>query len=292
MVAHMSDEDLDLMSRGGHDTDKVYSAYRAAVKHTGQPTVVLAKTVKGLGMGESGQGKNTSHQQKKMDIESLKVFRNRFKIPVTDEQLTTLDYIKPEADSPEIKYLHARREALGGYLPSRPNPSNKLEIPSLDAFSKVMESTGERTISSTMAFVRILASLIRDKNLKDRIVPIVPDEARTFGMESLFRQLGIYASEGQKYQPEDSASLMYYREDKKGQVLEEGINEAGAMSSWIAAATSYSTNELPMIPFYIYYSMFGFQRIGDLASTAPRRSHTHSSINDSKLCFIRPNIRI
>ena len=268
MVAHMSDEDLDLMSRGGHDTDKVYSAYRAAVKHTGQPTVVLAKTVKGLGMGESGQGKNKSHQQKKMDIESLKVFRDRFKIPVSDEQLVTLDYIKPDVDSPEIKYLHARRQALGGYLPSRPNPSNKLEIPSLDVFSKVMESTGEREISSTMAFVRILSTLVRDKNLKDRIVPIVPDEARTFGMESLFRQLGIYASEGQKYTPEDSEALAFYKESKKGQVLEEGINEAGAMSSWIAAATSYSTNELPMIPFYIYYSMFGFQRIGDLAWAA------------------------
>jgi len=268
MVAHMSDEDLDLMSRGGHDTDKVYAAYRAAVKHSGQPTVILAKTVKGLGMGDSGQGQNTSHQQKKMDIESLKVFRNRFKIPVTDEQLETLDYIKPDADSPEIKYLHARRQALGGYLPSRPNPSNKLEIPTLDKFAKVMEASGDREVSSTMAFVRILSTLIRDKNIKDRIVPIVPDEARTFGMEGLFRQLGIYASEGQKYEPEDSDQLMYYREDKKGQVLEEGINEAGAMSSWIAAATSYSTNELPMIPFYIYYSMFGFQRIGDLAWAA------------------------
>ena len=268
MVAHMSDEDLDLMSRGGHDTDKVYAAYRAAVKHSGQPTVILAKTVKGLGMGDSGQGQNTSHQQKKMDIESLKVFRNRFKIPVTDEQLETLDYIKPDPESPEIKYLHARRQALGGYLPARPNPSNKLEIPALDKFAKQLGSTGDREISSTMAFVQILSTLIRDKKLKDRIVPIVPDEARTFGMEGLFRQLGIYASEGQKYTPEDSDTLMYYKEDKKGQVLEEGINEAGAMSSWIAAATSYSTNELPMIPFYIYYSMFGFQRIGDLAWAA------------------------
>ena len=268
MVAHMSDEDLELMSRGGHDTDKVYAAYRAAVKHSGQPTVILAKTVKGLGMGASGQGQNTSHQQKKMDVESLKVFRNRFKIPVSDEQLEKVEYIKPDPESPEIKYLHARRQSLGGYLPARPNSSNKLEVPSLDAFSKMLESTGDREISSTMAFVRILSSLVRDKNLKDRIVPIVPDEARTFGMEGLFRQLGIYASEGQLYEPEDSDQLMYYREDKKGQVLEEGINEAGAMSSWIAAATSYSTNELPMIPFYIYYSMFGFQRIGDLAWAA------------------------
>ena len=268
MVAHMSDEDLDLMQRGGHDTDKVYAAYRAAVKHSGQPTVILAKTVKGLGMGESGQGQNTSHQQKKMDLVSLKGFRDRFKIPVSDEQVEKVEYILPDENSPEIKYLHSRRQALGGYLPSRPNPSNKLEIPSLESFSKLLESSGDREISSTMAFVRILSSLVRDKNLKDRIVPIVPDEARTFGMEGLFRQLGIYASEGQKYEPEDSDQLMYYREDKKGQVLEEGINEAGAFSSWIAAATSYSTNELPMIPFYIYYSMFGFQRIGDLAWAA------------------------
>jgi len=268
MVAHMSDEDLDLMARGGHDTDKVYAAYRAAVRHSGQPTVILAKTVKGLGMGDAGQGQNTSHQQKKMDLESLQVFRSRFKIPVSDEQLEKVEYIKPDPGSPEIKYMHARRQALGGYLPSRPVSSNKLDIPELDSFAKLLESSGDREISSTMAFVRILSSLIRDKNIKDRVVPIVPDEARTFGMEGLFRQLGIYASEGQKYKPEDSDQLMYYREDVKGQVLEEGINEAGAMSSWIAAATSYSTNELPMIPFYIYYSMFGFQRIGDLAWAA------------------------
>ena len=268
MVAHMSDDDIDLMTRGGHDTDKVYAAYRAAVKHSGQPTVILAKTIKGLGMGDSGQGLNTSHQQKKMDLESLKGFRDRFKIPVSDEQLEKVEYIKPDENSPEIKYLHARRQALGGYLPSRPKVSSKLEIPELSSFSKMMESSGDREISSTMAFVRILSTLVRDKNIKDRIVPIIPDEARTFGMEGLFRQLGIYANEGQKYEPEDSDQLMYYREDQKGQVLEEGINEAGAMSSWIAAATSYSTNDLPMIPFYIYYSMFGFQRIGDLAWAA------------------------
>ena len=268
MVAHMSDEDLDLMTRGGNDADKVFAAYTEAVRHKGQPTVILAKTVKGLGMGESGQGQNTSHQQKKMDIESLKVFRSRFKIPVSDEQLETLEYIKPDPDSAEIKYLHARREHLGGYLPSRPNSSNKLQIPELSAFARQLKSTGDREISTTMAFVQILGNLIRDKNIKDRIVPIVPDEARTFGMESLFAQLGIYASEGQKYLPEDSDKLARYREDIKGQVLEEGINEAGAMSSWIAAATSYSTNELTMIPFYIYYSMFGFQRIGDLAWAA------------------------
>lgn len=268
MVAHMSDEDIDLMSRGGHDTDKVYAAYRAAVKQSGQPTVILAKTIKGIGMGEAGQGQNTSHQQKKMDVESLKVFRRRFKIPISDQQLEKVDYIHPDENSPEIKYLHARRHALGGYLPARPKPSNKLDIPPLSAFSKLLESSGDREISSTMVFVRILSLLVRDKKIKERVVPIVPDEARTFGMEGLFRQLGIYASEGQKYEPEDSDQLMYYREDIKGQVLEEGINEAGAMSSWIAAATSYSTNELPMIPFYIYYSMFGFQRIGDLAWAA------------------------
>ena len=268
MVAHMSDDDIDLMTRGGHDPDKVFAAYTEAVRHKGQPTVILAKTIKGLGMGESGQGQNTSHQQKKMDLESLKGFRSRFKIPVTDEQLESLDYIRPDADSAEIKYLHSRRTHLGGYLPARPNPSNRLQIPELSAFAKQMEASGDREYSTTMVFVRILSLLIRDKNIKDRIVPIVPDEARTFGMEGLFRQLGIYASEGQKYKPEDSDQLMYYREDKKGQVLEEGINEAGAMSSWIAAATSYSTNELPMIPFYIYYSMFGFQRIGDLAWAA------------------------
>jgi pyruvate dehydrogenase E1 component len=268
MVAHMSDEDIDLMTRGGHDPDKVFAAYTQAIKHKGQPTVILAKTIKGLGMGDSGQGQNTSHQQKKMDLESLKGFRARFKIPVTDEQLETLEYIRPDPDSPEIKYLHSRRQHLGGYLPSRPNTSQTLEIPDLSAFAKQLESTADREISTTMVFVRILSTLIRDKNIKNRIVPIVPDEARTFGMEGLFRQLGIYANEGQKYQPEDSEQLMYYREDVKGQVLEEGINEAGAMSSWIAAATSYSTNELPMIPFYIYYSMFGFQRIGDLAWAA------------------------
>lgn len=268
MVAHMSDDDIDLMARGGHDTDKVYAAYRAAVKHSGQPTVILAKTIKGLGMGDSGQGLNTSHQQKKMDLESLKGFRDRFKIPVSDEHVEKIEYIKPDENSPEIKYLHARRQALGGYLPFRQKTSTKLEIPELSAFSKMLESSGDREISSTMAFVRILSTLVRDKNIKDRIVPIIPDEARTFGMEGLFRQLGIYANEGQKYEPEDSDQLMYYREDQKGQVLEEGINEAGAMSSWIAAATSYSTNDLPMIPFYIYYSMFGFQRIGDLAWAA------------------------
>jgi len=233
MVAHMTDHDLELMSRGGHNEDKVYAAYSAAVRHSGQPTVILTKTVKGYGMGDSGEGQNTSHQQKKMDQESLLQLRDRFRIPVSDEQVKELAYVKPAEDSAEIQYLHARRSNLGGYLPSRSNESPKLDIPELSTFSKNLESTGDREISTTMAFVRILSTLIRDKKLKDHIVPIVPDEARTFGMEGLFRQLGIYASEGQKYQPEDSDQLMYYREDQKGQVLEEGINEAGAMSSWM-----------------------------------------------------------
>lgn len=268
MVAHMSDNDIELMTRGGHDPKKVYAAYASAVKHKGQPTVILVKTVKGFGMGDSGEAQNTSHQQKKMDLDSLKHFRDRFKIPLEDDKLEKLDYIKPDPKSPAIQYLHDRRNALGGYLPSRFNGSIKLEIPELSAFSKLLESTGDREISTTMAFVRLLSTLVRDKELKDRILPIIPDEARTFGMEGLFRQLGIYANEGQKYEPEDADQLMYYREDKSGQVLEEGINEAGAMSSWIAAATSYSTNQFPMIPFYIFYSMFGFQRIGDLAWAA------------------------
>jgi pyruvate dehydrogenase E1 component len=268
MVAHMTDHDLELMSRGGHNEDKVYAAYASAVRHHGQPTVILTKTVKGYGMGESGEGQNTSHQQKKMDHDSLLQLRDRFRIPVSDEQVEQLAYVKPDEDSAELTYLHSRRKKLGGYLPSRSSESPTLETPELSAFAKNLESTGDREISTTMAFVRILSNLIRDKKLKNHIVPIVPDEARTFGMEGLFRQLGIYASEGQKYQPEDADQLMYYREDQKGQVLEEGINEAGAMSSWIAAATSYSTNGLPMIPFYTYYSMFGFQRIGDLAWAA------------------------
>ena len=268
MVAHMTDDDIELMSRGGHDPSKVFAAYAAAVTHKGQPTVILAKTVKGYGMGESGEGQNTSHQQKKMDLDSLKQFRDRFRIPISDEQVEKLEYIKPDENSTEYKYLHDRRKHLGGYLPVRRSNSESLEVPELSAFEAQLESTGDREISTTMAFVRILSTLVRDKNIKDRVVPIVPDEARTFGMEGLFRQLGIYASEGQKYKPEDSDQLMYYREDQKGQVLEEGINEAGAFSSWIAAATSYSTNNLPMIPFYIYYSMFGFQRIGDLAWAA------------------------
>ena len=268
MVAHLSDDEIFRMERGGQDPRKVFAAYAAAMTTKGQPTVILAKTIKGHGMGEAGEGKNTSHQQKKMDHESLLGFRDRFKIPVSDQEVKDLTYLKPAEDSEEIKYMHARRKALGGYLPARRAMSEKLQTPELEAFKKQLSSTGDREISTTMAFVQILMTLIRDKNIKDRIVPIVPDEARTFGMEGLFNSIGIYAPMGQKYQPEDSESLLKYKESAQGQLLEEGINEAGAMSSWIAAATSYSSNNFPMIPFYIYYSMFGFQRIGDLAWAA------------------------
>ena len=265
MVAHMSDEEVWRLNRGGHDPHKVYAAYHAAVNHKGQPTVILAKTIKGYGMGNAGQGLNATHQAKKMDLESLKGFRDKFRIPISDEDIESVPYFKPGADSPEIKYMREQREKLGGFLPARRCEAAALEIPSLDTFSKLLEGTGDREISTTMAFVRILTTLVRDKIIGHRVVPIVPDEARTFGMEGLFRQIGIWSSVGQLYEPEDADQLMYYREDKKGQVLEEGINEAGAFSSWIAAATSYTNHNEQMIPFYIYYSMFGFQRVGDLA---------------------------
>ena len=268
MVADMSDDEIYRMERGGHDARKIFAAYAAAMTHKGQPTVILAKTVKGHGMGEAGEGKNTSHQQKKMDYDSLIGFRDRFKVPVSDEDVKELRYLKPSDDSEEVKYMHERRKNLQGYLPARREKTEKLEIPPLETFKKQLGSSGKREISTTMAFVQILMTLIRDKNIKDRIVPIVPDEARTFGMEGLFNSIGIYAPKGQKYKPEDADTLLKYKESTEGQLLEEGINEAGAMSSWIAAATSYSTNNLPMIPFYIYYSMFGFQRIGDLAWAA------------------------
>ena len=265
MVANMSDEDIWRLNRGGHDPIKVYAAYHAAVSHKGQPTVILAKTVKGYGMGPTGEGKNATHQLKKMDLEALKAFRDRFNVPIPDDKLADLPWYKPAEDSPEMKYLRERRASLGGFLPQRRSQSISLDIPPLKAFDAVLKSTEGREISTTMAFTRVLNVLVKDKNLGPRIVPIIPDEARTFGMEGMFRQLGIYSSVGQLYTPVDSDQVMYYREDKKGQILEEGINEAGAMSSWIAAATSYSTNNVPMIPFYIFYSMFGFQRIGDLA---------------------------
>ena len=238
MVANMSDSDIWRLNRGGHDPTKVYAAYHSAVNHKGQPTVILAKTVKGYGMGESGEGKNISHQVKKMNVEALKQFRNRFNVPISDEQLEDAPFYHPGDDSPEIKYLKERRAALGGYLPARRAKSASLEIPPMKAFSAITGGSNGREISTTMAFVRIINVLIKDKEIGQRIVPIIPDEARTFGMEGMFRQVGIYSSVGQLYEPVDSDQVMYYREDQKGQILEEGINEAGAMSSWIAAATS------------------------------------------------------
>jgi pyruvate dehydrogenase E1 component len=270
MVADMSDEEVWALNRGGHDPEKVYAAYSAAVRHHGQPTVILAKTVKGYGMGESGEGMNITHQQKKMTAVALRKFRDRFELPLTDEEVDTVAFHKPPDDSEEARYLRDNRAALGGPLPQRRRKSDvALEVPPLSAFKSQLEGTGEeREISTTMAFVRVLATLLRDKQLGPRIVPIVPDESRTFGMEGMFRQLGIYSHVGQLYTPEDAKQLMFYKEDRKGQILEEGINEAGAMSSWIAAATSYSNSNVQMLPFYIFYSMFGFQRIGDLAWAA------------------------
>ena len=267
-VAAMSDQDIWRLNRGGHDPHKVYAAYAAAVAHKGQPSIVLAKTVKGYGMGDAGEGQNITHQQKSMDIESLKTFRTRFDLPISDKEVENLAYYKPGKDSPELKYMMERRNALGGFLPIRKKQGNKLNVPSIDAFSKQLESSGDREISTTMAFVRILTTLVKDKDIGKFIVPIVPDEARTFGMEGMFRQLGIYSSVGQLYEPQDSDQVMFYKEKKDGQILEEGINEAGSFSSWIAAATSYSNSGIQTIPFYIFYSMFGFQRIGDLAWAA------------------------
>jgi len=267
MVKDLSDEEIWKLNRGGHDPYKVYAAYHDAVNHQGQPSVILAKTIKGYGTG-AGQGQNTAHNTKKVDIDSLKKFRDRFDIPVNDDELEKLPFYKPEEGSAEYKYLHARREALGGYMPQRRVESARVPVPPLDTLKAILDGTGDREISTTMAFVRILSQMVKDKELGPRIVPIVPDEARTFGMEGMFRQLGIYSSVGQLYEPVDKDQVMFYREDKKGQILEEGINEAGAMSSWIAAGTAYSTHNQPMLPFYIFYSMFGFQRIGDLAWAA------------------------
>jgi len=268
MVAHMSDNDIWRLNRGGHDPHKVYAAYKKATDHKGQPTVLLTKTVKGYGMGEAGEGQNTTHSQKKMDSDALATFAERFNIPLTDEQIEKAEYYKPAEDSAEMQYMHAQRKKLGGYLPSRTHLAAPLEIPELSTFSALLEGSGEREMSTTMAFVRILTALARDKKIGKNVVPIVPDEARTFGMEGMFRQLGIYSSVGQLYEPQDKAQVMFYKEDKSGQILEEGINEAGAMSSWIAAATAYSSHGVNMVPFYVYYSMFGFQRIGDLAWAA------------------------
>ena len=268
MVAAMSDQDIWRLNRGGHDPHKVYAAYAAATSHKGQPSVVLAKTVKGYGMGDAGEGQNITHQQKSMDISSLKAFRDRFDLQITDEEVEKLSFHKPAPDSPEIKYMMERREALGGFVPQRKRKGNALKTPPLSAFENMLTATGDREISTTMAFVRILSTLVRDKELGKYIVPIVPDEARTFGMEGMFRQLGIYSSVGQLYEPQDSDQVMFYKEQQDGQILEEGINEAGSFSSWVAAATSYTVNGIQMIPFYIFYSMFGFQRIGDLAWAA------------------------
>jgi pyruvate dehydrogenase E1 component len=264
MVNHLSDDDLEKLKRGGHDPAKVYAAYAEALAQDGQPTVILTSTVKGYGMGEAGEGKNITHGQKKLNEEELKAFRTRFGIPLSDEEVTKAPFYRPAEDSEEIKYLKARREALGGSFPVRRQSSDPRKAPDLSAFSSALDGTGDRSQSTTMAFVRILAMLTKDKTIGKRIVPIVPDEARTFGMESLFRSLGIYSSVGQLYDPVDSDQYLYYREDIKGQILEEGITEAGSASSWISAATSYSTHGVNMMPFYIYYSMFGFQRVGDL----------------------------
>ncbi|WP_445000500.1 pyruvate dehydrogenase (acetyl-transferring), homodimeric type [Halomonas mongoliensis] len=272
MVKDMSDEDIWRLNRGGHDPFKVYAAYHQATQNAnGRPTVILAHTVKGYGMGSGdGEAANEAHQVKSMELEALKKFRDRFGIPLTDEQLKEVPYYKPEDDSPELRYMHLQRERLGGYLPQRRSDFQSLTIPALEdkTFASQLGGSKGREVSTTMAFVRILNGLVKDKEIGKQVVPIVPDEARTFGMEGMFRQLGIYTSEGQKYEPQDKGQIMFYREDKKGQILEEGITEAGAMSAWIAAATSYSNHNLPLLPFYIYYSMFGFQRIGDLAWAA------------------------
>jgi pyruvate dehydrogenase E1 component len=268
MVSAMTDAEVWELRRGGHDVVKIYAAYASAIAHRGQPTVILAKTVKGYGMGAAGEGMNITHQQKKMDLTSLKKFRDRFNIPVPDEQIEEVPFYRPPDDSVEVQYLKQQRAALGGSLPARRRKSVSLEVPPLSAFDAQLRSTDDREVSTTMAFVRILSTLVRDKNIGSRVVPIVPDESRTFGMEGMFRQLGIFSQVGQLYKPEDAGQLMFYREHQKGQILQEGINEAGAMCSWIAAATSYSVHNLPMIPFYIFYSMFGFQRVGDLAWAA------------------------
>ncbi len=268
MVAKMSDADIWRLNRGGHDPHKVYAAYHAAVNHEGQPTVILAHTVKGYGMGAAGEGQNRTHQQKKLSPEEMIAFKNRFNIPLSDADAAEAKYYRPAEDSEEIKYLLERRKALGGSLPQRQTHAAPLKVPELSIFQPLLDSSGDREMSTTMAFVRLLTLLSRDKSIGKHIVPIVPDEARTFGMEGMFRQLGIYSSVGQLYEPQDKDQVMFYKEDKSGQILEEGINEAGAFSSWIAAATAYSTHGVNMVPFYIYYSMFGFQRIGDLAWAA------------------------
>ena len=267
-VAHLSDDDIMNLNRGGHDPYKVYAAYHEASQCKDRPTVILAQTVKGYGMGKSGEAKNPTHSLKKLGMDDMMSFRDRFSIPLNDDQLKTVPYYRPHEDSPEMKYMRARRDSLGGVFPSRRADFTALDVPKLEALGGQLKSSGKREISTTMSFVRTLTSLVKDKEIGQRVVPIIPDEARTFGMEGMFRQLGIYTAEGQKYVPHDSDQIMYYREDQAGQILEEGINESGAMSAWLACATSYSNNNYAMIPFYIFYSMFGFQRVGDLAWAA------------------------
>jgi len=263
LVADMSDDEIWHLDRGGHDPNKVFAAYSAAANHKGQPTVILAKTIKGYGMGEAGEAQNITHQQKKVGGEALRKFRDRFNIPVTDDQLTQLPFCRPPGDSLEMSYLRERSKAMGT-VPDRKIVAKPLQIPGLDAFEVLLKGTEEREISTTMAFVRMLGILVKDPNIGKLVVPIVPDESRTFGMEGLFRQLSIFSQFGQLYTPQDADQLMFYKEDKAGQILQEGINEAGAMSSWIAASTAYANHGAAMVPFYIYYSMFGFQRVGDL----------------------------
>ncbi|RYZ82597.1 MAG: pyruvate dehydrogenase (acetyl-transferring), homodimeric type, partial [Moraxellaceae bacterium] len=264
LVKNMSDEDINSLNRGGHDPFKVYAAYAEAMQTKGQPTVILAKTVKGYGLSPEAESINKTHQIKKLQADALQYFRDRFNLPFTDEQLPELPFYRPSENSPEIEYMRARREALGGYLPARRQEAEALDIPDLSSFQQVLDGSGDKEYSTTMVLVRILSTLLKNKTLRDRVVPIVPDEARTFGLEGMFRQLGIYSASGQLYTSEDSEQLMNYHEAKDGHMLQEGINEAGALSAWIALGTSYSTNALPMIPFYLFYSMFGFQRVGDL----------------------------
>ncbi|HEX7982083.1 MAG TPA: pyruvate dehydrogenase (acetyl-transferring), homodimeric type, partial [Duganella sp.] len=270
MVANMTDDDIWRLTRGGHDPHKIYAAFKVAQEHKGQPTVLLVKTIKGFGMGKHGEARNTAHNTKKLTDEAVREMRDRYSIPIPDDKLADIPFYKPADDAPEIKYLHERRAALGGYLPARRMKADeKLTVPPLSAFQNVLDATAEgREVSSTQTFVRILTTLLKDQSVGSRIVPILVDESRTFGMEGLFRQVGIFNQQGQLYEPVDKDQVMYYREDKAGQILQEGINEAGGMSSWIAAATSYSTNNRVMIPFYTYYSMFGMQRIGDLVWAA------------------------
>lgn len=268
LVEDLSDEEIMYLNRGGHDPYKIYAAYAAAVEEKERPTVILAMTVKGYGTGEAGEANNETHSLKKLDLDSLKAFRDRFGIPISDSELKNVPYYRPAPDSPEMRYMRQRREELGGAIPARRKELEPLVTPDLASFDNQLKGSGKRQISTTMAFVRLLSTLVKDKEIGERVVPIVPDEARTFGMEGMFRQLGIYSSVGQRYTPHDAGQIMFYKEDKQGQILEEGINEAGAFSAWLAAATSYSTSGYPMVPFYIFYSMFGFQRIGDLAWAA------------------------